>query len=77
MSEPLVSIIIPVYNGSNYMREAIDSALAQTYRNMEVIVVNDGSTDRSSEICHQYASKFSHVKIVHQENAGQAAARTQ
>lgn len=42
---PLVSIVIPVYNGANYMREAIDSALAQTYNNIEIIVVNDGSCD--------------------------------
>ena len=43
--KPLVSIIIPVYNGANYMRQAIDSAIAQTYENVEIIVVNDGSTD--------------------------------
>ena len=52
--EPLVSIVIPVYNGSNYLREAIDSALAQTYSNTEVIVVNDGSTDG-------YASKIGYM----------------
>ena len=49
MYQPLVSIVIPVYNGSNYMREAIDSALSQTYKNIEVIVVNDGSKDKTLE----------------------------
>lgn len=48
---PLVSIIIPVYNGENYVSEAIDSALAQTYKNIEIIVVNDGSKDKTDEIC--------------------------
>ena len=47
---PLVSIVIPVYNGGQYMREAIDSALGQTYPNCEVIVVNDGSKDRTTEV---------------------------
>ena len=74
---PLISIVVPVYNQEKYLTQCLDSLVNQTYENIEIIVVNDGSTDRSSEICHQYASKFSHVKIVHQENAGQAAARTQ
>lgn len=55
---PKVSIIIPVYNGSNYMREAIDSALAQTYDNLEVIVVNDGSTDNTEDIALSYGDKI-------------------
>jgi glycosyltransferase involved in cell wall biosynthesis len=57
---PLVSIVIPVYNGANYMREAIDSALAQTYQNTEVLVVNDGSTDggRTEEIARSYGTRI-------------------
>lgn len=55
---PLVSIVVPVYNGSNYMREAIDSALAQTYDNIEIIVVNDGSTDSTEEIAKSYGNKI-------------------
>ena len=47
---PLVSIVVPVYNGSNFLREAIDSALAQTYKNIEIIVVNNGSTDNTSNL---------------------------
>ena len=58
--KPLVSIVIPVYNGSNYMAEAIDSALSQTYDNIEVIVVNDGSKDqgKSDEIAKSYGDKI-------------------
>ena len=68
---PLVSIVIPVYNGSNYMKEAIDSALAQTYKNIEVIVVNDGSTDSTDEIARSYGDKIRYFK---KENGGVATA---
>ncbi len=69
--EPLVSIIIPVYNGANYMREAIDSALAQTYPNIEVIVVNDGSTDDTEKIALSYGDK---IRYFSKENGGVATA---
>lgn len=70
---PLVSIIIPVYNGANYMREAIDSAIAQTYDNIEIIVVNDGSTDdgETERIALSYGDKIKYYK---KENGGCASA---
>ena len=70
---PLVSIIIPVYNGSNYIRECIDSALAQTYENTEIIVVNDGSNDegKTEEIVLSYGDKITYLK---KENGGVSSA---
>ncbi len=73
MFNPKVSIVIPVYNGSNYLREAIDSALAQTYKNIEVIVINDGSKDngKTEKICKSYGNKIRYFK---KENGGVASA---
>lgn len=68
---PKVTIVIPVYNGSNYMREAIDSALAQSYENIEVIVVNDGSTDETEEIALSYGSR---IRYFSKENGGVSTA---
>jgi len=70
---PLVSIIIPVYNGANYMREAIDSALAQSYKNVEILVINDGSKDNGAtqEIALVYGDK---IRYIYKENGGVATA---
>lgn len=67
----MVSVIIPVYNGECFLREAIESVLAQTYRPLELIVVDDGSTDRTSEIARSYAQ----ISYIRQPNGGVAAAR--
>jgi glycosyltransferase involved in cell wall biosynthesis len=72
---PLVSVIIPVYNGALYIGIAIDSALTQTYPHLEVIVVDDGSTDATLSILHLYAAQDPRVRVLTQPNAGVAAAR--
>lgn len=72
MPDPMVSAVIPAYNGERFLRQAIDSALAQTYPNFEVIVIDDGSTDSTPEILSQYGRN---IRVLRQENAGQAAAR--
>ncbi len=66
-----VSIIIPVYNGEKYIKESIESALNQTYTNIEIIVVNDGSKDNTDEICKSYGNKIKYIK---KENGGVATA---
>lgn len=66
-----VSIVIPVYNGANYVGEAIDSALAQTYKNIEIIVINDGSTDNTEEIVASYGSR---IRYFRKENGGVSSA---
>lgn len=71
--QPLVSIVIPVYNGSNFVKEAIDSAINQTYKNIEIIVVNDGSTDdgATEQIALSYGDK---IRYIHKENGGVSSA---
>lgn len=72
---PLVSVIIPVYNAEKYLLDCLESISNQTYKTLEVICVNDGSTDRSLEICKAYAKKDKRVIVLDQENTGQAIAR--
>src|SRR5690606_27273688 len=72
---PKVSVIIPVYNAEKYLRECIDSVLAQTFDDFELLLINDGSTDGSGKICDEYAQKDARVKVFHKENGGVSSAR--
>ncbi len=75
MNEPLVSVIVPVYNTERYLRRCLDSVMAQTYRNWECLCVNDGSPDRSSDILREYASKDSRIRVFTRENQGISCTR--
>lgn len=75
MGEPLVSFIVPVYNAAAYLPACVDSILAQTQPNFEVLLVNDGSTDGSGSLCDAYAAQDARVKVFHQANLGVSVAR--
>lgn len=74
--EELISIIIPVHNVAEYLPACIDSLLVQTYHNIEMILVDDGSTDDSGIICDRYAAQDERIRVIHQQNLGVSAART-
>ena len=71
----LISVIVPVYNVEEYLEECLDSIKYQTYKNIEVILVNDGSTDGSKEICELYCKNDSRFKLINQVNQGLSEAR--
>ena len=70
-----ISIIVAVYNVEKYLKRSLDSILNQSYKNIEVIIVNDGSTDNSRNICEKYAELYSNIKVIHKENGGLSSAR--
>ena len=75
MNEPLISVIVPVYNVEKYLPQCLDSIKNQTYTNLEIILVDDGSTDSSESICEDYAKSDSRIKLYHKENGGLSDAR--
>ena len=74
-NHPLISVIIPVYNVEKYLNKCIDSILAQTYKNIEIIIIDDGSTDNCGKICDEYALSDNRIKVIHKSNSGVSAAR--
>ena len=74
-NQALISVIIPIYNVEAYLRECIDSVINQTYKNFEIILVDDGSTDSSGKICDEYVEKYDRITVIHQKNSGLSVAR--
>ena len=76
-NEPLISVIIAIYNPGKYLRACLDSIVNQTYKNLEIILVDDGSTDDSLALCNEYAAKDNRIIVHHKENSGVSATRNQ
>ena len=75
MNMPKISIIVPVYKAEKYLNRCVDSILAQTFTDWELLLIDDGSPDRSGEICDEYAKKDSRIRVIHKENGGVSSAR--
>lgn len=75
MRNNFISVIVPIYNVEKYLKKCIESIINQTYKNLEIILVDDGSTDDSGKICDEYASKDTRIKVIHKVNGGQSSAR--
>ena len=71
----LISIIVPVYNVESYLKKCLESIINQTYKNIEIILIDDGSTDSSGKICDDYANKDKRIKVIHKQNGGVSDAR--
>lgn len=72
---PKISVIVPVYNAEKWLRRCVDSILAQTFTDFEILLVDDGSSDTSGVICDEYASKDARVRVFHKPNGGVSSAR--
>src|SRR5690625_5392812 len=70
-----ISIIMPVYQEEQGLKKCLDSILSQTFQDFEIILINDGSTDKSGDICEEYVAAHKNIKVFHQENKGPSAAR--
>ena len=75
MNKELISVIVPVFNVEKYLERCVETIVNQTYKNLEIILVNDGSTDNSGELCDELAKKDNRIKVVHKENGGLSDAR--
>lgn len=75
MNEPLITVIVPVYKVEDYLKDCVDSICNQTYRNLEILLVDDGSPDRSGELCDQLALTDPRIRVIHKENGGLSSAR--
>lgn len=73
--EELISVIVPIYNAEKYLKRCIESIINQTYKNMEIILINDGSKDNSKKICNEFLEKDCRIKLINKENEGVSAAR--
>ena len=74
-TNPLVSVIVPIYNSEKYLDACVQSILNQSYQNLEILLIDDGSKDSSPKMCDDFAKKDERVKVIHKENGGQASAR--
>lgn len=73
--KPLISVIVPAYNVEKYIEDCINSIINQTYENLEILIVDDGSTDSTGDICDKFAEKDNRIKVIHQANGGMSEAR--
>ena len=74
--KPLISVIVPVFNGQDYLEKCIESIEKQTYKNLEIIIINDGSTDDTAAVCVKLRENYENIHVITTEDEGVSAART-